>query len=43
MFSKARVDRITYPEHERVCIRDRSLPDDVWTDLAGDPADSLYR
>jgi uncharacterized cupin superfamily protein len=41
--TRASVDRITYPEHDRVCIRDRSLPDDVWTDLAGGPADSPYR
>ena len=41
--TRAPVDRITYPEHDRVCIRHRSLPDEVWTDLAGDPADSPYR
>jgi uncharacterized cupin superfamily protein len=41
--TRAALDRITYPDHDRVCIRDRALPDDVWTDLAGHPADSPYR
>jgi uncharacterized cupin superfamily protein len=41
--TRAPVDRITYPDHARVCIRDRSLADDVWTDLAGQPAESAYR
>jgi uncharacterized cupin superfamily protein len=40
--TRAPVDRITYPEHDRVCVRDRSLPDDSWTDLAGRPASSPY-
>lgn len=40
--TRAPVDKITYPEHDRVCLRDRSLPDDVWTDLAGQPASSPY-
>lgn len=40
--TRAPVDRITYPEHDRVCVRDRSLPDDIWTDLAGQPASSPY-
>ncbi len=35
--TRAPVDRITYPLHDRVCLRDRSQPDDVWTDLAGNP------
>lgn len=39
---RAPVDRITYPEHDRICIRDRSLPDDIWTNLAGQPANSPY-
>lgn len=38
--TRATVDRITYPDHDRVCHRDRREPDDVWTDLAGVPADS---
>lgn len=40
--TRAPVDHITYPDHDRVCFRDRSLPDDVWTDLAGQPALSPY-
>jgi uncharacterized cupin superfamily protein len=40
--TRAPIDRITYPEHDRVCIRDRSLPDDVWTDGSGAPARSPY-
>jgi uncharacterized cupin superfamily protein len=40
--TRAPVDRITYPEHDRVCLRDRSLPDDLWTDGAGRPAASPY-
>lgn len=40
--TRAPVDKITYPEHDRVCLRDRSLPDDVWTHLAGQPASSPY-
>jgi uncharacterized cupin superfamily protein len=35
--TRAPVDRITYPDHDRICLRDRSLPDDLWTDAAGDP------
>jgi len=41
--TRAAVDRITYPDHDRVCLRDRSLPDDLWTDLRGNPASSPYR
>ena len=41
--TRARLDRITYPDHDRVCIRDRSLPDDLWTDTAGLPASNPYR
>ncbi|WP_431261141.1 cupin domain-containing protein [Roseateles chitinivorans] len=40
--TRAPVDRITYPDHDRVCLRDRSLPDDLWTDGAGRPADNPY-
>lgn len=35
--TRAPVDRITYPDHDRICLRDRSLPDDLWTDAAGHP------
>jgi uncharacterized cupin superfamily protein len=40
--TRAPLDRITYPDHDRVCHRDRSRPDDVWTDLAGAPASRPY-
>ena len=40
--TRAPLDRITYPDHDRVCIRDRSLEDDVWTTLDGKPAQSPY-
>ncbi|ELX11107.1 cupin domain-containing [Janthinobacterium sp. HH01] len=40
--TRAPVDEITYPEHDRVCLRDRALPDDIWTDLGGLPASSPY-
>jgi uncharacterized cupin superfamily protein len=40
--TRAGVDRISYPDHDRVCHRDRSLPDDVWTNAAGEPASSPY-
>lgn len=40
--TRAPVDRITYPDHDRVCHRDRSLPDDIWTNTAGEAASSPY-
>lgn len=40
--TRAPVDRITYPDHDRVCLRDRAQPDDVWTDVSGQPADRPY-
>lgn len=40
--TRAPLDRVTYPDHERVCVRDRSQPEDIWTDLAGKPAGSPY-
>lgn len=40
--TRAPVDNITYPEHDRVCHRDRSLPDDIWLNTAGEPASSPY-
>jgi uncharacterized cupin superfamily protein len=43
MGTRAPVDRITYPDHDRICHRDRSRPDDVWTDGQGNPASSPYR
>lgn len=41
--TRAPVDTITYPDHDRICLRDRSLPDDLWTDSAGRPAANPYR
>lgn len=40
--TRAPVDTITYPEHNRVCYRDRALPDDIWSDLTGEPAANPY-
>lgn len=40
--TRAPLDRITYPDHDRVCHRDRALPDDIWTTAAGEPASSPY-
>jgi uncharacterized cupin superfamily protein len=40
--TRAPVDAITYPDHDRVCLRDRALPDDIWTDGAGQSARSPY-
>lgn len=41
--TRAQVDRITYPDHDRIMHRDRSLPDDLWSDASGKEADSPYR
>lgn len=40
--TRAPFDKITYPDHQRICVRDRAEPDDVWTDLRGNPASSPY-
>ncbi len=40
--TRAAVDTITYPDLDRVCHRDRSLPDDLWTNGAGEPALNPY-
>lgn len=40
--TRSAVDTITYPDLDRVCYRDRSLPDDIWTNAAGEPASSPY-
>jgi uncharacterized cupin superfamily protein len=40
--TRAHVGVITYPDHDRVCHRDRSLPDDIWTDGSGAPASNPY-
>lgn len=39
--TRAPVDHITYPDHDRICHRDRSLPEDQWTTVAGAPASGL--
>lgn len=41
--TRAPVDTMTYPDHDRVCLRDRSLPDDIFTNGAGEPASSPHR
>lgn len=40
--TRAQVDRITYPDHDRLLHRDRSQPEDQWTDLASRPASDPY-
>lgn len=40
--TRAPIDKITYPDHDRVCHRDRALPNDIWTDVAGNPASNPY-
>ncbi|HEY0589422.1 MAG TPA: cupin domain-containing protein [Pseudoduganella sp.] len=41
--TRAQSDRITYPDHNRVLLRDRAQPDDIWTDSAGRVAESPYK
>lgn len=36
------LDVITYPDHDRVLVRDRALADDLWYDSRGNPASDLY-
>lgn len=40
--TRAPVDQITYPDHQRICFRDRSQPEDIWQDLAGNGARNPY-
>lgn len=40
--TRAPVDTVTYPDHDRRLLRDRSQPEDVWTDVAGRPASNPY-
>lgn len=40
--TRAQIDRVTYPDHNRQLYRDRSQPEDQWTDLQGNPACSPY-
>ncbi len=37
--TRAPIDKITYTERNLVCHRDRSLPDDIYTDWDGNPID----
>lgn len=41
--TRSQTDRITYPDHDRVLHRDRSQPDDLWTDFSGSPAENPYK
>lgn len=40
--TRAQTDCVTYPDHNRQLHRDRSQPEDAWTDLRGDPASNPY-
>ena len=40
--TRAAVDVIAYPDHDRVLRRDRTMPDEAWTTIAGAPAASPY-
>ncbi len=40
--TRAQTDCVTYPDHNRQLHRDRSQPEDAWTDLHGDPASNPY-
>lgn len=40
--TRAPVDEITYPDFDRVCHRDRTQAQDVWTTTAGEPASNPY-
>ena len=40
--TRAQVDRVTYPDHHRQLLRDRSKAEDVWTDMHSHPASSPY-
>jgi len=40
--TRAPLDQIHYPAHDRICIRDRAEPDDIWTDSQGQPASCPY-
>lgn len=40
--TRAQTDRVTYPDHDRQLHRDRSQPEDKWTDMLGKPASNPY-
>jgi uncharacterized cupin superfamily protein len=40
--TRAQKDCVTYPDHDRQLHRDRSQPEDVWTDMRGNSASNPY-
>jgi uncharacterized cupin superfamily protein len=40
--TRAKTDRVTYPDHNRQLHRDRAQPEDLWTDMQGNPATDPY-
>jgi len=40
--TRAHTDRVTYPDHDRQLYRDKSKPEDQWTDMQGNPASNPY-
>ena len=40
--TRAPRDVITYPDHDRKCLRIRALDEDIWQDLGGNPADRPF-
>lgn len=40
--TRAQKDCVTYPDHDRQLHRDRSQPEDAWTDMQGNPASDPY-
>jgi uncharacterized cupin superfamily protein len=40
--TRADTVRVTYPDHNRQLHRDRSQPEDQWTDMQGNPASNPY-
>lgn len=40
--TRAQIDTVTYPEHNRVLHRDRTRAEDRWTDTQGNPTSNPY-
>ena len=40
--TRAKTDRVTYPDHNRQLYRDKSQRADQWTDMQGNPASNPY-
>ncbi len=40
--TRAATDVITYPDHERICVRVRALSEDIWLDSNGLQAENPY-